>query len=316
MKLLHKGKVKEVYAFGPDKLLFNFTDQISVFDKIIPTLVPKKGEALCRTSAYWFEETKSLGIDTHFIGLQDVDKMLVKRLEILHDSTKITPRMVNFFIPLEVVARHYLAGSMHDRVKAGVAQGDSGLPDVLARTLSEGIAITAVKSDHLWVDAVYPWDLLRVQAEVFRHQRPATAVVPNAHVEDGVLLGDDVTVGAYTVLGKGTTIGNHVVIGAHCVLENCIVEDDAQIGAGSILKNTIIAAGAIIGPRFTATSGPCETRTVDGYHHLADFGGVVGQDARIEAGVTLAPGVIVGNRVRVALGKTLTTSVEDGAQVL
>ncbi|MEA3201506.1 MAG: phosphoribosylaminoimidazole-succinocarboxamide synthase [Thermoplasmata archaeon] len=119
MKLLHKGKVKEVYAFGEDKLLFNFTDQISVFDKIIPTLVPKKGEALCRTSAYWFEEVARLGLDTHFLGLQDQDKMLVKRLAIIPDSSKITPKTVSFFIPLEVVCRHYLAGSMHDRVKSG-----------------------------------------------------------------------------------------------------------------------------------------------------------------------------------------------------
>ena len=119
MQLLHKGKVKEVYAFGPDKLLFNFTDQISVFDKIIPTLVPKKGESLCRTSAFWFEETKKLGIDTHFLGLQDNDKMLVKKLEIIHDSGKITPQTVNFFIPLEVVCRHYAAGSLLDRIATG-----------------------------------------------------------------------------------------------------------------------------------------------------------------------------------------------------
>lgn len=129
MRLLHKGKVKEVYAFGEDKLLFNFTDQISVFDKIIPTLVPKKGEALARTSAYWFEETRKLGIDTHFIGLQDVDKMLVKKLEIIHDRSKITPASISFFIPLEVICRHYVAGSMLDRLKSGEVKPEQlGLP--------------------------------------------------------------------------------------------------------------------------------------------------------------------------------------------
>lgn len=129
MRLLHKGKVKEVYAFGEDKLLFNFTDQISVFDKIIPTLVPKKGEALARTSAYWFEETRKLGIDTHYIGLQDVDKMLVKKLEIIHDRAKITPSSISFFIPLEVICRHYVAGSMLDRLKSGEVKPEQlGLP--------------------------------------------------------------------------------------------------------------------------------------------------------------------------------------------
>lgn len=121
MKLLHKGKVKEVYEFGPDKLLFNFTDQISVFDKIIPTLVPHKGEALCRTSAFWFQECqKQLGLDTHFLSLQDSDKMLVKRLEIIDPAKrKITPETVSFFIPLEVICRHYVAGSMYDRIQSG-----------------------------------------------------------------------------------------------------------------------------------------------------------------------------------------------------
>ena len=118
MQLLHKGKVKEVYAFGPDKLLFNFTNQISVFDKVIPTLVPKKGESLCRTSAYWFEETKrQVGIDTHFLGMHDVDKMLVKRLHVPHEGVK--PGQVSFFIPLEVVCRHYAAGSLLDRLQTG-----------------------------------------------------------------------------------------------------------------------------------------------------------------------------------------------------
>lgn len=121
MKLLHKGKVKEVYEFGADKLLFHFTDQISVFDKIIPTLVPKKGEALARTSAFWFEQCqKRLGLDTHFLGLQDVDKMLVKRLDVIDPAKRpITREQVSFFIPLEVVCRHYAAGSLLDRLATG-----------------------------------------------------------------------------------------------------------------------------------------------------------------------------------------------------
>lgn len=120
MQLLHKGKVKEVYAFGPDKLLFNFTNQISVFDKIIPTLVPHKGEALARTSAYWFEECGKMGLDTHFLGLQDNDKMLVKRLQIIDPAKqKIGEKQVSFFIPLEVVCRHYAAGSLLDRLQSG-----------------------------------------------------------------------------------------------------------------------------------------------------------------------------------------------------
>ena len=44
------GKVKEVYKVDDDTLEFAYTDNISVFDKIIPSKVPHKGETLCRTA--------------------------------------------------------------------------------------------------------------------------------------------------------------------------------------------------------------------------------------------------------------------------
>lgn len=49
-KLLMKGKVKEAYDLGSE-LEFQFTDNISVFDKVIPTKIPYKGETLCRRAS-------------------------------------------------------------------------------------------------------------------------------------------------------------------------------------------------------------------------------------------------------------------------
>ncbi len=129
MKFLRKGKVKEVYEVSADELEFVFTDQISVFDKVIPSLIPNKGETLCRTSAHWFQVVKDLGIGTHFVRLSGPNKMRVKRVQVIPDYDKITPKTKNFLIPLEVIARYYVAGSMHDRLKAGkVRPGDLGFP--------------------------------------------------------------------------------------------------------------------------------------------------------------------------------------------
>lgn len=129
MKMLHKGKVKEVFEFGEDKLLFHFTDQISVFDKVIPTLVPKKGEALNRTSAFWFETCSKLGLDTHYIGMQEQNAMLVKRVDIIHDYAKINHNTRNYLLPVEVICRHFVAGSMYDRIKSGEVKPETlGLP--------------------------------------------------------------------------------------------------------------------------------------------------------------------------------------------
>ncbi len=129
MKFLWKGKVKEVYEVSADELEFVFTDQISVFDKIIPSLIPNKGETLCRTSAHWFQVVKDLGIGTHFLRTSGPNRMRVKRVQVIPDYEKITPRTRNFLIPLEVIARYYVAGSMHDRLKAGkVRPEDVGFP--------------------------------------------------------------------------------------------------------------------------------------------------------------------------------------------
>ncbi len=129
MKFLRKGKVKEVYEVSADELEFVFTDQISVFDKIIPSLVPNKGETLCRTSAHWFQVVKDLGIRTHFLKVSAPNRMRVKRVQVIPDYDRITPKMKNYLIPLEVIARYYVAGSMHDRLKSGkVRPEDVGFP--------------------------------------------------------------------------------------------------------------------------------------------------------------------------------------------
>jgi len=119
VRFLRKGKVKEVYEVSQDELEFFFTDQISVFDKVIPTMVPHKGETLCRTAAHWFQVVEDLGIRTHFLQLEGGNRMRVRRVQVISDYDKISPKTTTFLIPLEVIARYYVAGSFHDRIKEG-----------------------------------------------------------------------------------------------------------------------------------------------------------------------------------------------------
>lgn len=128
--LIQVGKVKEVYEVpGSDMLEFKFTDNISVFDKIIPSKIPRKGETLCRTSAYWFSRSSELGVRTHFVELTSPNSMLVKRVRIERDMNRITPNSRSILIPLEVIARYYVAGSLLDRLKAGTVRPESvGFP--------------------------------------------------------------------------------------------------------------------------------------------------------------------------------------------
>ncbi len=119
-KLYKVGKVKEVYEIvNSDMLEFKFTDNISVFDKVIPTSIPYKGETLCRTSAFWFNYAHKLGILSHYISTPEPNKMLVKKVNIISDYSKLTPETKNYLIPLEFICRYYIAGSMHNRLQKG-----------------------------------------------------------------------------------------------------------------------------------------------------------------------------------------------------
>ncbi len=119
-KLIRKGKVKEVYDIGDDHLMFFFTDNISVFDKVIPTDVPRKGESLCKTSTYWFNRLKNdLRINTHFIEMLDEQTMKVEKVDVIKDYDKIDNSTTNYLIPLEFICRYYVAGSLNDRIQRG-----------------------------------------------------------------------------------------------------------------------------------------------------------------------------------------------------
>lgn len=119
MQKIMTGKVKEVYAIDDDTLEFAYTDHISVFDKIIPSMVPHKGETLCRTAKYWFNILNQNGINNHYISEPSKDRMDVRRVQIIRDYSKIDNTTKNYLIPLEIICRHYAAGSLMDRVKAG-----------------------------------------------------------------------------------------------------------------------------------------------------------------------------------------------------
>ena len=106
LPLVARGKVREVYDAGDDRLLLVASDRISAYDHVLPTPVPDKGRVLTQLSVWWFEQLtpvlSQFGASHHLGSASDVPgevagrAMLVRRLEML---------------PVECVARGYLSGS-------------------------------------------------------------------------------------------------------------------------------------------------------------------------------------------------------------
>ena len=105
----YRGKVRDTYAKG-DTLVLVTTDRLSAFDRVLTT-VPFKGELLNRMAAFWFEKTKDL-VPNHLLDVPDPNVAVARRCEAL---------------PIEVVVRGYLTGSLWRDYEAG-RHGAYGLP--------------------------------------------------------------------------------------------------------------------------------------------------------------------------------------------
>jgi len=97
LRLVKRGKVKDIYEANDEFLIFHFTDRISAFDIIMNETIPFKGKVLCDFALFWFSK---LNIENHFVKKIDVDKIMVKRLSM---------------IPIECIVRGYIYGSLYLR---------------------------------------------------------------------------------------------------------------------------------------------------------------------------------------------------------
>ncbi|CAK0775656.1 Phosphoribosylaminoimidazole-succinocarboxamide synthase [Gammaproteobacteria bacterium] len=107
LPLIHRGKVRDLYAVGQDHLLIVTTDRLSAFDVVLPTPIPEKGAILTALSHFWF---RKLNFANHLSDrtLEEVLPDPVERAEVLGRST-VARRFRA--LPVEAIVRGYLAGS-------------------------------------------------------------------------------------------------------------------------------------------------------------------------------------------------------------
>jgi phosphoribosylaminoimidazole-succinocarboxamide synthase len=121
VELLHSGKVRDVYADGQDLLLVA-SDRVSVYDVVLPTLIPDKGKILTQLSLWWFEQLADVA-PNHVISATDVPAEWAGRAVRCRRLT---------MIQVECIARGYLAGlGLKEYEKAGTVSGVSLPPGLI-----------------------------------------------------------------------------------------------------------------------------------------------------------------------------------------
>jgi phosphoribosylaminoimidazole-succinocarboxamide synthase len=146
LPLVARGKVRDIYAVGDDKLLVVTTDRLSAYDVILPTPVPEKGRVLTELANFWFARLASI-VPNHLTGIDPETVVAPDERDQVRGRAIVVKRMQ--VLPIEAVVRGYLEGSGWKEYSESGKVCGVALPPGLKRAskLQEPIFTPATKAE-------------------------------------------------------------------------------------------------------------------------------------------------------------------------
>jgi phosphoribosylaminoimidazole-succinocarboxamide synthase len=146
-----RGKVRDIYAVGDDRVLLLTTDRISAFDVVMAETIPMKGAVLTQISAWWFNQLG--GVVPHHMISADADAITEQVPELAGHRAALAGRAMlcrrTMVFPIECVVRGYLSGSAWKEYAASGTLAGEKLPDGLQESekLTPAIFSPATKAE-------------------------------------------------------------------------------------------------------------------------------------------------------------------------
>lgn len=146
LPLLARGKVRDMYAVGDDKLLIVATDRISAFDVILDDPIPGKGQVLTELTEFWLKKLAHV-IPNHSTGIDPATVVAADEVDQVQGRAVVVKRLKPILV--EAVARGYLIGSGWKDYQATGAVCGIALPPGLqqASKLPQAIFTPAAKAE-------------------------------------------------------------------------------------------------------------------------------------------------------------------------
>ena len=108
LPLLARGKVRDNYAVGSDRILMVASDRLSAFDVVLDDPIPGKGELLTQMALFWFDLLKDI-VPNHLTGEDPASVVAPDEVAQVRGRSMLVKRLKP--LPIEAVVRGYLAGS-------------------------------------------------------------------------------------------------------------------------------------------------------------------------------------------------------------
>ena len=228
-----------------------------------------------------------------------------------------------------------LPKSIFKTIEVLASDGVYALSNVIQSVVDQGKSINTIIADS-WMDIVYPWDLININ-EIMIHKSTFSL---SGTIEKGVVIKGNVSVGKDTkiysgcyivgpvVIGEGceigpnscifpsTTIGHNSVVHPFAQVRNSVVMNDVHIGSNSLIKNSIIGRGSILGNNFSSREGTSVFEIEGEFKKIENVGVIVGEDCTIGSHVIVEPGKIIGRKCDIASMKRIIEYIPSGSKVM
>ncbi len=125
LRLLHRGKVRDIYTVDDERLLIIQTDRLSAFDVVLASPVPGKGEVLTALSNFWFRRLAHV-IPNHLLDIAPESVVRADEQDQVAGRAFVVRRLQP--LPIEAIVRGYLAGSGWKEYRSSAAICGIALP--------------------------------------------------------------------------------------------------------------------------------------------------------------------------------------------
>ncbi len=243
------------------------------------------------------------------------------------------PRRISNLISTGI---YYFSHRFLDHLEGEVAEGRFELSLAVQSAIQEGFEVRGTLTDGLWLDAVFPWDLLDLNARVL----PDCHLQKAGIIEDGVRIAGHVSVGDGTVLRSGTyikgpvaigegceigpnvviypttSIGNNVTISPFTEVRNSVLMDNVSVGGQSYVSHSIIDEGCTISSHFITSAEPKMLLIEQELVQIDKIGTIVGENCEIGSRVVVDAGRTIGAYCRIGAANRVIQDIPDSSQVI
>jgi UDP-N-acetylglucosamine diphosphorylase/glucosamine-1-phosphate N-acetyltransferase len=244
--------------------------------------------------------------------------------------------------PKEDIGRYISTGiyklpaSVFTNIEQCSSQGVHALSSVIQTLVEKGTHFNTILAT-LWMDIVYPWDLISVNETMTQGIAGSTSGV----IEKGVTLRGPVVVGKDTtiyagcyivgpvIIGEGceigpnvcifpsSTVGNNAVVHPFSEIRSSVIMDDTHIASNSHISHSVIGKGCTIGNNFSTISDKTVIEIDNEFNKLnIPIGAMIGEDSIIESHVVVLPGRIIGRKCQISPLTRITKNIPSGSSVM